>query len=64
MQNLTTLKDLQTSYQTKFARLLQLQESGLAGDDTTESPEYIEAKEEWLKASKDLQAYLEQQNKV
>ena len=64
MQDLNTLKALQTNYQAKFAILLKLQEElGISGNDAATSPEYIQAKEEWLKAGNDLKAHLEQYNK-
>ena len=64
MQDLNILKTLQTNYQAKFAVLLKLQEElGISGNDTASSPEYNEAKDEWVKAGNELKAHLEQYNK-
>lgn len=61
MQDLNTLKDLQTNYQAKFATLLKLQEElGITGNEPAESVEYMEAKEAWVRAGNNLRAYLEQ----
>ncbi|MBC8054633.1 MAG: hypothetical protein H7Y13_16360 [Sphingobacteriaceae bacterium] len=61
MKDLTTLKTLQTNYQSKFATLLQLQEElSLSGTDASESAEYLTAKEEWIKAGDELKTHLEQ----
>ncbi|MFD2163233.1 hypothetical protein ACFSJU_12580 [Paradesertivirga mongoliensis] len=61
MQDLIKLKTLQSNYQEKFAVVLKLQEElGISGSETTDSPEYLVAKEEWLKAGNELKLHLEQ----
>ncbi|HEX8547025.1 MAG TPA: hypothetical protein VF691_08705 [Cytophagaceae bacterium] len=65
MQDLDTLKALQTTYQAKFSQLLTLQEElNISGTDAADSPEYILVKEEWIKAGNELKSYLEQFNNI
>lgn len=65
MQDLDTLKTLQTDYQKKFALLLKLQEElSLFGEDAMASPDYMRVKQEWILAGNELKAYLEKNNKV
>jgi hypothetical protein len=59
MYDLETLKKLQSDYQKKFATVLKLQEeSGKSGSDLN-TPEYNQAKEDWLKAGEELKKHLD-----
>jgi hypothetical protein len=60
MEQLIVIRDLQKTYQSKFAELIALH--NLRDAHGLETPEYFKLRDEWIKVGDDIRKHLEKLN--